>query len=92
MKMLATAFVPFKIRCNVLAPGLFPSELADGVIASLTNEEGKVDAKVIPAERTGTEEDVAGAVLYMAGRAGAYLNGSVIVVDGGRLGVLPSTY
>jgi hypothetical protein len=30
--------------------------------------------------------------LYMAGRAGAYLNGSVVVMDGGRLGVLPSTY
>jgi hypothetical protein len=31
-------------------------------------------------------------VLYMASRAGAYLNGSVVVMDGGRLGVLPSTY
>ncbi|KAH6866845.1 hypothetical protein BKA58DRAFT_318749 [Alternaria rosae] len=34
-KMLATAFVPYGIRCNVLAPGIFPSELAMGIIGSL---------------------------------------------------------
>jgi NAD(P)-dependent dehydrogenase (short-subunit alcohol dehydrogenase family) len=93
MKMMATAFVPFRIRCNVLAPGLFPSELAGGVISGLSSGKSLgIDASVIPSERTGMEEDIAGAVLYMASKAGAYLNGSVIVVDGGRLGVLPSTY
>jgi NAD(P)-dependent dehydrogenase (short-subunit alcohol dehydrogenase family) len=94
MKMMATAFVPFRIRCNVLAPGLVESELAGGIISKLSdggNSSG-IDEKVIPAGRTGTDEDIAGAVLYMASKAGAYLNGSVIVVDGGRLGMLPSTY
>lgn len=47
---------------------------------------GNIDENVIPAGRTGGEEDAAGALLYMASRAGAYLNGSVIVVDGGRWG------
>jgi NAD(P)-dependent dehydrogenase (short-subunit alcohol dehydrogenase family) len=93
MKMMATAFVPYSIRCNVLAPGLVQSELAADVISKLgKGKGGEVDENVIPARRSGNEEDVAGAVLYMASRAGAYLNGSVIVVDGGRLGVLPSTY
>lgn len=92
VKMMATAFVPFRIRCNVLAPGLVQSELTAGVIGRLRGEGGGIDEKVIPAGRVGNEEDVAGAVLYMASRAGAYLNGSVIVVDGGRLGMLPSTY
>ncbi|KAF2028992.1 NAD(P)-binding protein [Setomelanomma holmii] len=93
MKMMATAFVPFRIRCNVLAPGLFPSELAGGIIGSLKpGETGGVDVSVILAERTGMEEDFAGAVLYMTSRAGGYLNGCVILVDGGRLGMLPSTY
>jgi NAD(P)-dependent dehydrogenase (short-subunit alcohol dehydrogenase family) len=94
MKMMATAFVPFRIRCNVLAPGLVESDLAAGVISSLPSSDdgGRVNENVIPAGRTGTEEDVAGAVLYMASRAGAYLNGSVLVMDGGRLGMLPSTY
>jgi NAD(P)-dependent dehydrogenase (short-subunit alcohol dehydrogenase family) len=94
MKMMATAFVPFKIRCNVLAPGLVESELAGGVISELSDggKGGGIDEKVIPAGRTGTDEDIAGAILYMASKAGAYLNGSVMVVDGGRLGMLPSTY
>jgi NAD(P)-dependent dehydrogenase (short-subunit alcohol dehydrogenase family) len=94
MKMMATAFVPFRIRCNVLAPGLVESELAGGIISKLSDggSSGGIDEKVIPAGRTGTDEDIAGAILYMASKAGAYLNGSVIVVDGGRLGMLPSTY
>jgi NAD(P)-dependent dehydrogenase (short-subunit alcohol dehydrogenase family) len=93
VKMMSTAFVPFGIRCNVLAPGLVQSELAAGVISKLgEGAKGVIDVNVIPAGRTGDEEDVAGAVLYMASRAGAYLNGSVVVMDGGRLGVLPSTY
>lgn len=33
-----------------------------------------------------------GVILFMAGRAGAYMNGCVIVTDGGRLSVMPSTY
>lgn len=98
MKMMSTAFAPFRIRCNVLAPGLVESDLANGIIAALPRSgdgegmKGGVDEKVIPAGRVGNEEDVAGAVLYLASRAGAYLNGSVLVVDGGRLGMLPSTY
>lgn len=46
----------------------------------------------IPAERTGSDEDMAGTVLYLASRAGAYLNGLSLLIDGGRLSVLPSTY
>jgi NAD(P)-dependent dehydrogenase (short-subunit alcohol dehydrogenase family) len=93
MKMLATSFVPYKIRCNVLAPGIFPSDLASVVVTNLSSGHGGVfDPSFIPAERAGTEEDIAGAILYLASKAGAYLNGSVIVVDGGRLGTLVSTY
>jgi NAD(P)-dependent dehydrogenase (short-subunit alcohol dehydrogenase family) len=93
MKMMATAFTPYRIRCNVLAPGLFPSKLASGIIGGIkAGSAGGIDGSVIPAERTGTEEDIAGAILYLASRAGGYLNGCVIVVDGGRLGMLPSTY
>jgi len=45
-----------------------------------------------PAERTGSEEDFAGTVLYMASRAGAFLNGETLVTDGGRLSQLPAVY
>ncbi|KAF2257669.1 NAD(P)-binding protein [Lojkania enalia] len=93
MKMLATGFVPYKIRCNVLAPGIFPSDLAGGTIQNLgPGHDGVFEPGFVPEERAGREEDIAGAILYMVSRAGAYLNGSVVVVDGGRLGTLVSTY
>ena len=46
----------------------------------------------IPVERVGTDEDMAGSILYLTSRAGAYCNGNVVVVDGGTLSLLPATY
>ena len=46
----------------------------------------------IPAERAGTPEEMAGCILYLTSRAGAYCTGSVVLTDGGRLSVMPSTY
>jgi len=47
---------------------------------------------MIPAGRKGSEEDMAGTILGLVSKAGAYYNGVVLVTDGGRLGQLPSTY
>ena len=49
-----------------------------------------VPADMVPIRRLGNEEDMAGTLLYLASRAGAYNNGAVIVVDGGRLGNFPA--
>ena len=46
----------------------------------------------IPEERAGSEQDMAGAILYLTSRAGGYCNGNVLVTDGGRLSLMPSTY
>lgn len=51
-----------------------------------------VDKAWVPLGRTGDEQDMAGTVLYMVSRAGAYCNGNVVVIDGGRLGTMPTTY
>jgi NAD(P)-dependent dehydrogenase (short-subunit alcohol dehydrogenase family) len=103
VKMLSTYFAQagFRIRANVIAPGLYPSEMTEGTTGALKGYEGKggafEGARVVgkdnsPAERTGSEEDFAGTVLYLAGRAGAFLNGETLVTDGGRLAQLPAVY
>ncbi|KAF2490595.1 NAD(P)-binding protein [Lophium mytilinum] len=94
LKMMATSLVPYKIRCNVLAPGVFPSDLSGSFINTLggSSGPGSFDPSFIPHGRAGQEGDIAGAVLFLVSKAGAYTNGSVVVVDGGRLGTLISTY
>ncbi|KAK3679551.1 hypothetical protein LTR78_001112 [Recurvomyces mirabilis] len=97
VKQLAGALVPYSIRVNALAPGLFPSDLAAGIIAGggankEPTEEGAFEKSFIPAERLGKSEDMIGTVLYMASAAGAYLNGNITVLDGGRITQLPATY
>ncbi|KAF2239502.1 NAD(P)-binding protein [Viridothelium virens] len=95
MKQFATFFTKWSIRCNALAPGLFMSELAAPLVAHARGDAtktGAFDKSYIPAERIGSEEDMGGTVLYMASRAGAYLNGNIMVIDGGRLSTLPATY
>ncbi|KAK3638719.1 hypothetical protein LTR22_017737 [Elasticomyces elasticus] len=99
IKCLAGALVPYQIRVNGIAPGLFPSDLAAALIKSLGADaeadptiEGNVPRDIVPAQRTGKESDMAGTVLYMASAAGAYLNGNITVLDGGRVSQLPSTY
>lgn len=46
----------------------------------------------IPMQRAGREEEIGGIVLFLTGKAGGYLNGNVVVSDGGRLSIWPSTY
>jgi NAD(P)-dependent dehydrogenase (short-subunit alcohol dehydrogenase family) len=46
-------------------------------------DHGEEVAKRIPAGRIGTEEDMAGAAVYLASRAGDYVLGATLVVDGG---------
>jgi NAD(P)-dependent dehydrogenase (short-subunit alcohol dehydrogenase family) len=61
--------------------------LAAGIIG-----DGNFTRDQIPLERVGTEEDMAGVILFMASRAGAYCTGNVMVVDGGRMSLMPSSY
>ncbi|KAI4921076.1 uncharacterized protein J4E92_008061 [Alternaria infectoria] len=87
MKALATTLVPYDIRSNVLAPGLYPSEMTAGM---LNQETWPRD--FIPDQRAGNIKDMAGAILFLTSRAGGYVNGNVLLTDGGRLSILPATY
>jgi NAD(P)-dependent dehydrogenase (short-subunit alcohol dehydrogenase family) len=54
--------------------------------------DSEVPKEMVPLRRMGDDQDVAGAMLYLVSRAGAYCNGAVIIVDGGRLGNFPGTF
>ncbi|KAH8886951.1 NAD(P)-binding protein [Thozetella sp. PMI_491] len=93
MKNAATNLAPYGIRVNALAPGLFPSELAAGLIATRKpEEEGYDDPKFIPARKFGGDEEMTGTLLYLVSRAGAYCNGTHLLMDGGRGAVMKTSY
>ncbi|KAK0742537.1 hypothetical protein B0T21DRAFT_400236 [Apiosordaria backusii] len=94
-KMLSGSLTEWGMRANVICPGLFPSEMAAPIVEAAggsMNGGGLIplDRSVVPVGRMGDEKDMAGQILYLASRAGAYCNGNVVLIDGGRLGTFPS--
>jgi NAD(P)-dependent dehydrogenase (short-subunit alcohol dehydrogenase family) len=71
-----------RIRVNALAPGYFETELNEGF---LTSEPGQRMLARVPMGRAGTLGDLDGPLLLLASDAGAFMTGSIIVVDGGHL-------
>lgn len=98
VKHLSGTLSGYDIRVNAIAPGLFPSDLASGLVKVATEgaddptADGAVPKTKIPAARLGRDDDMTGIMLYLASRAGAYMNGCIEIIDGGRLGLLASTY
>jgi len=80
-KMMASDLTAEGITVNAIAPGFFPSDMTDGFFAAAP---GLKDAMIagIPARRLGTAEDIGGAVVFLCSRAGAYVSGSVLPVEG----------
>lgn len=70
-----------KITVNAIAPGPFRSKMMSYVLDSEGGEHAV--ASTVPLGRIGSPEDIVGAVLYLTSRAGSYLTGAVIPVDGG---------
>jgi NAD(P)-dependent dehydrogenase (short-subunit alcohol dehydrogenase family) len=51
-----------------------------------------IPKEMVPLERMGSEEEMAGTILYLASKAGGYCDGSVLLFDGGVMTVKPSSY
>jgi NAD(P)-dependent dehydrogenase (short-subunit alcohol dehydrogenase family) len=82
---LAVRLAREHITVNAIAPGYFPSRMS---AFALNDESARSELlSSVPLGRIGTPEDIAGAVRFLASRAGAYLTGSVLEVDGGAAGV-----
>ncbi|WP_232383282.1 SDR family oxidoreductase [Actinomadura violacea] len=76
---LAKELGPRGITVNAIAPGPFASKM----MAPTLDMFGEAITAGAPLRRIGRDDDMAGAVIYLAGRAGAYLTGVVLPVDGG---------
>ncbi|HYP85681.1 SDR family oxidoreductase [Variovorax sp.] len=77
-RRMATRLAKDRIVMSAIAPGAFASDMN-----RTARDHGDEVAKRIPAGRIGEPEDMAGAAIYLASRAGDYVMGSTLVVDGG---------
>jgi len=74
------------IRCNAIAPGLI---LHAALAAVFPPEQIAIDRDNLLVPRSGTPEDIAGAVLFLASESAAFINAQVLCVDGGLLAHTP---
>lgn len=81
---LAKRLASEHITVNAIAPGPFESKMTAFMLQS--DEGREAVASMVPLGRIGSPEDAAGLVQFLASRAGAYLTGTVIPLDGGITG------
>ena len=72
------------VNVNAIAPGYIATDNTE----ALRNDEGRSQAILsrIPAGRWGTPDDFAGPIVFLASHASDYMNGAIVVVDGGWMG------
>ena len=80
---LAVEWGPHNIRVNCIAPGVIRTHFAKALWAD--PERAAALARRYPLRRLGEPEDVAGIAVMLAARAGNFITGQTVVVDGGGL-------
>jgi NAD(P)-dependent dehydrogenase (short-subunit alcohol dehydrogenase family) len=81
-RTLAGEFAERRITVNAFAPGPFQSRMTAFATAS-EEKAAKVGSRV-PLGRIGGPDDIAGATLYLCSRAGSYVTGAILPIDGGQ--------
>ncbi len=80
-KILAKELADRQITFNAFAPGPFQSRMT--AFATADEERRAKVAETVPMGRIGQPDDIAGALLYLCGRGGAYVTGAILPIDGG---------
>jgi len=83
-RAMAKRLGPEHITVNAIAPGPFQSRMMRATLEVA----GDAIAASIPLRRIGSDADMAGTAIFLASRAGAYVNAAIIPVDGGMVGTL----
>ncbi|HET6979548.1 MAG TPA: 2-dehydro-3-deoxy-D-gluconate 5-dehydrogenase KduD [Pyrinomonadaceae bacterium] len=83
-KALANEWAKHRINVNAIAPGYMRTANTAALQADETRNRQILER--IPAGRWGEPEDLAGAAVFLASQASDYINGHVLVVDGGWMG------
>ncbi len=78
---LAVEWGPSNIRVNCIAPGLVRTDFARALWEN--PEMLEITEKRTPLRRIGEPDDIAGAAVFLASRAGRWITGQTIVIDGG---------
>ncbi|MFT4036388.1 MAG: SDR family oxidoreductase [Patulibacter sp.] len=81
---LATRLASEQITVNAIAPGPFESKMTAFMLDDPAGREAV--ASTVPLGRIGTAEDLVGLTIFLASRAGSYVTGSIIPLDGGIVG------
>lgn len=77
---LAGYFAQFAVTVNVIAPGMFRSKMMEATVEQ-RGEDAVLEA--VPLKRFASPSDMIGAAIYLASRAGSYVTGVIVPVDGG---------
>jgi NAD(P)-dependent dehydrogenase (short-subunit alcohol dehydrogenase family) len=80
---LAVEWGPSNVRVNAVAPGLIRTPLAMDLIANPAFMQRRLEQT--PLRRVGEPDEIAGVVVMLASRAGGFITGQTIVVDGGTI-------
>jgi NAD(P)-dependent dehydrogenase (short-subunit alcohol dehydrogenase family) len=81
VRNLAVEFGPHNVRINAIAPGVIRTDFAKALY-----EDPRAEAalqRVTPLRRIGEPQEIAGAAVFLASKAGAYMTGQAVVIDGG---------
>ena len=81
-RALARELGPRGVRVNIVAPGLIRTPTSEFLIQG---EREAQEAAILPLKRVGEPEDIAKAIAFLLSSDAAYVTGSTLVVDGGRL-------
>jgi NAD(P)-dependent dehydrogenase (short-subunit alcohol dehydrogenase family) len=84
-RQMAADLANRNITVNAILPGFFPTKMTAHLRDADDQPQGELDGH-IPLRRMGRPDDIAGLVVFLASRAGAYVTGAEIPVDGGISG------